>query len=339
MRFEQPWALLLLGLIPLLHWFRMRRPQDAAVRFFSTEPVAGLRVTGRARLARLPYWLRVAALCLFVLALARPKSGGDRQRETGQGIGIFLVIDRSPSMDLPISFEGRHTTRLALAKKLLQQFASGGSATAGTHKGRPSDPIGIVAFARQPETVCPLTFAHDSFAGLLQGVHAPPSGHPEGFTAIGDAVVLAAARLKNSPQQNLKSKVIILLTDGENTAGAHSPVEGAQVAARWGVRIHAIGIAGGPPSALPNSLGVQQRFIAERDLNQMAAISGGIYRSAHDGEALQSIYAEIDKLEKSEVARTKFTGGTEEFAIPLQAALALLVSSSLLSASWLRRIP
>ena len=236
MHFEQPWVLLLLGLAPLLVWLRLRRPADAAIRFFAAEPAASLRSTLRARLAHLPYWLRIAALCLFVLALARPQSGGERQRETGQGIAIYMVIDRSPSMDQSIVFGGRPITRLNLAKRLLQEFASGDGASL---KGRSSDPIGIVTFARQPETVCPLTFAHDSFSALLAGVRAPPTGDREGFTAIGDAVALAAARLRNTPHKNLKSKVIILLTDGENTAGKYSPVEGAQLAARWGVRVHA----------------------------------------------------------------------------------------------------
>jgi len=216
MHFEQPWVLLLLGLVPSLVWFRLWRPADSALRFGSAESAASLRVTLRARLAHLPYWLRVAALCLFVVALARPQSGGERRRETGRGIGIYMVIDRSPSMLEAIAFGGRQTTRLALAKKLLQEFATGDG---GGLKGRTSDPIGIVAFARQPETVCPLTFAYDSFPALLSGVQPPPRGDPEAFTAIGDAVALAAARLKNTPDANLRSKVIILLTDGETGRG------------------------------------------------------------------------------------------------------------------------
>ncbi len=339
MHFEQPWALLLLGLIPPLVWLRLRRTPEAAVRFSYAGAAAGLRVTLRARLARLPFWLGVAALCLFILALARPQSAAERRREPGRGIAIFVVIDRSPSMLQPIAFGGRTTTRLALAKQLLQEFAAGDGRAL---KGRTSDPIGIVAFARHPETVCPLTFAHDSFPALLSAIHPPPEGDPEAFTAIGDAVALAAARLKNAPDKNLKSKVIILLTDGENTAGARSPLEGAQLAARWGVRVHAIAIAGAAPAPANTAIGrygAQARFIAERDLHQMTAISGGIYRAAHDGEALKSIYAEIDRLEKADVARTRFMGGSEEFAWPLVGALAMLASASVLSATWLRRIP
>ena len=337
--FDQPWAFLLLAAIPPLVWLRLRRPPEAALRFSSAEPAALLRVTLRARLARLPFYLSVAALTLFVIALARPQSGAERRRETGRGIAIYMVIDRSPSMLEPIAFEGRQTTRLAVAKQLLQEFANGNG---DTLKGRPSDPIGIVAFARQPETVCPLTFAHDSFPALLATIQPPPVGDPEAYTAIGDAVTLAAARLKSTTDPNLKSKVIILLTDGQNTAGAHTPVEGAQLAARWGVRVHAIAIAGAVPrrsNSAPAQYGMQMRFIAGRNLHQMAAVGGGIYREAQDGEALKSIYTEIDRLEKAEMARTKFTGGAEEFAWPLAAALALLASSSILSATWLRRIP
>ena len=332
MHFEQPWMLLLLVVIPLLIGLRLRRPPEVALRFYSAEPVARLRVTLRARFAHVPYWLRMAALCFFILALAQPQTGGERRRETGRGIAMFMVIDRSPSMLQPIASGGHQTTRLAVAKELFQQFV----------KGRTSDPIGIVAFARQPETVCPLTFSHDAFAPLLAGVYPPPTGTAEAFTAIGDAVALAAARLKSTADTGVKSKVIILLTDGENTAGARSPLEGAQLATRWGIRVHAIGITGVGQAAsttAPAEYAKQLRFLSDRDLHQVAAVSGGIYRSARDGEALKSIYAEIDKLEKAELARTRFTGGTDQFAPLIGSALALLMASSVLSATWLRSIP
>lgn len=112
------------------------------------------------------------------------------------------------------------------------------------------DPIGIVAFALRPETVCPLTLAHDSFAGLLSGIQAADR-NGENRTAIGDAVALAAARLKNAVAGNLKSRVVILLTDGENNAGVRNVWEAAQLASRWGIRVHAIGIVGAAPAPTP----------------------------------------------------------------------------------------
>jgi Ca-activated chloride channel family protein len=339
MRFEQPWVLLLLAVVPLLLWWRARRRPDAALSFSSAEPAASLRQTTRARLAHLPFRLRIAALCLLVVALACPQGGGERTREAGRGIAIEMVIDRSGSMNSPIAYGGRQMTRLSLAKRVLLEFVNGDG---GALKGRSSDPIGIVAFARQPETVSPLTFSHASFAGLLAGVRTPAEGDPDNATAIGDAVALAAARLRSGPTENLKSRVIVLLTDGENTAGVRSVAEGAQFAARWGIRVHAIGIVGPAQaggSSVAAQIGLQRRMFAERDLNQLASISGGIYRSAQDGSGLKSIYEEIDRLEKSEVSRTRYTGGEEQFALLVLPAFALLVAAWVLSNSWLRSIP
>jgi Ca-activated chloride channel family protein len=339
MRFEQPWVLLLLAALPLLIWWRLWRRPGAALLFSSAEPVSSLRPTMRTRLARLPFWMRVAALCLLIVALARPQTGGERTREVGRGIAIYMAIDRSGSMDSPITYGGTQTTRISLAKQFLLEFVAGNG---GALNGRGSDQIGIVSFARQPETVCPLTFAHDSFAGLLAGIRTPADRDPDNATAIGDAVSLAAARLKNTAAGDLKSKVIILLTDGENTAGVRSVVEGAQLAARWGIRVHAIGIVGPAPASANSAIyryGVQQRFAAERDLNQLAGMCGGIYRSAQDGEALKSVYAEIDRLEKSELARTRFIGGADQFGLLTVWAFALLMGAWVLSNTWLRRIP
>ena len=339
MRFEQPWVLLLLVFIPMLVWWRMRRRPSAALRFSSAEPAASLRRTVRARLARLPFWLRVAALCLLIVALAQPQTGGRRTREVGRGIAIYMVIDRSGSMNSPISYGGKPTTRLRLAKQFLLEFVAGNG---DALKGRSSDPVGIISFARRPETVCPLTFAHDSFAGLLAGIHTPVEGDPDNATAIGDAVSLAAARLRSSSAGELKSKVIVLVTDGENTAGVRSVVEGAQLAANWGIRVHAIGIVGTAPAPANSALyqyGVQQRFIAERDLTQLAGICGGIYRSVQDGEALKTVYAEIDRLEKSEVARTRFAGGEDQYPPLILSSVVLLMAGSGLAGTWLRRIP
>src|SRR5512133_2915342 len=293
MHFEQPWALALLAAIPPLLW-RLRRRDGAALRFSSSEPAADLHQSLRARLVALPFWLRAAALCLLVVALARPQTGGDRTRETGRGIAIQMVIDRSGSMSQGIAYEGRYITRLELAKRVCRQFVTGNGRSL---EGRPSDPIGIVAFARRPETVCPLTLAHSSFAGLLASIH-PVAERAEDGTAIGDALALAAARLKNAEGEKIKSKVIVLLTDGENNAGVRSVVEAARLVSGWGIRVHAIGIVGAAPKNTSPiyRFNLQKRFASERDLSQLAATCGGIYRSAQDGDSIQSIYTEIDRL-------------------------------------------
>jgi Ca-activated chloride channel homolog len=337
MRFEEPWVLMLLVPAALLAWRRMRRSGEAALEFSAVEPAASLRATPRARLARLPFWLRVAALCLLVVALARPQSGGERTRQTGQGIAIQMVIDRSGSMNAPILFAGSHTTRFELAKRFLREFVTGDGEKL---EGRGSDAVGIVAFARNPETVCPLSFAHDAVAGLVSGLRIAERKE-DNATAIGDAVALAAARLKTSAGRDAKSRVVVLLTDGENTAGVRSVAEAGQLAANWGVRVHAIGITGPAPASGVAAYGynMHRRLMAERQLGQLAAACGGIYRSVQDGDALKSVYAEIDRLEKSELATTKYTGGAERFGPAALSALALLMAASILSGTWLRRLP
>lgn len=337
MRFEQPWILLLLGAVALLAWWRTRRTGEAALEVSSAEPAASLPGTLRARFARLPFWLRVAALCLLIVALARPQTGGERTRETGRGIAVQMVIDRSGSMKAPISYHGRYTTRFQLAKQFLQEFVTGDGAEL---RGRGSDAVGIIAFARYPETVCPLTLAHDAFAGLLAGIR-PAEGQAENATAIGDAVALAAARLKNAAGRGARSRVVVLLSDGENTAGVRSVADAAQLAKSWGVRVHAIGIVGPAPlsGGALGQLSVHRRIAGERELSSLAAVSGGIYRSVQDGDALKTVYAEIDRLEKSELASTRYTGGTERFGQPAAAGLALLMAASILSGTWLRRLP
>jgi Ca-activated chloride channel family protein len=234
-------------------------------------------------------------------------------------------------MSSPLLYEGRQTTRLELAKHFLRNFVRGDGREL---KGRSSDWVGVVAFARQPETVCPLTLAHDAIPGLVSRLR-PAFRMNEVGTAIGDAVSLAAARLQQFPA---KSRSMILLTDGENNAGVRNVWQATELAARWGIRVHAIGIVGSTPAANPSlPPGIQLRFASERDLAQLAC--GGIYRNAHDGEALRSIYAEIDRLEKSEIARTRYTNGRERFWPLVVASLILLALAELGAGTWLRRIP
>ena len=336
MHFEQPWVPMLLAGVPLLIWWRLRRPSEAALRFYAAEPATSLDRSYRVRLGLLPFWLRVAAVSLLIVALARPQTGGERTREPGRGIAAVMVLDRSGSMKQGIAYAGQHITRLHLAKQVFQQFVNGNG---DALKGRGSDSIGIVAFARTPETVCPLTFSHESFAKLLDGVY--PAERAEDRTAIGDAIALAGARLNTPAAREFKSRVIILLTDGQNNAGTRNVWEAARLVSRWGIRVHVIGIVGAAPAT--NSflyrMNVQQRFASERDLGQLASMCGGIYRSVQDGDAINSVYAEIDRLEKSEVIRTRFRGGTDQFGAVVLCALTLLATAMVLSSTWLRRIP
>ena len=348
-RFESPWMFLLLTLIPAVFWLRHRGGPRAALRFSSTAPVARLGKSWKQQLIALPEILRVITLVLFVIALARPQLGTERVLDTSRGIAIEMVIDRSSSMAADFRFRGRKVNRLDVALQLFEDFVKGGS---GELEGRPADLIGLITFARYADTICPLTLAHDTVAGFLPTVKLVQRREEDG-TAIGDAVALAAARLKTAEDTlnrqsggqkdyEIKSKVIIILTDGENNAGERSVEEAAKLAAGWGIKIYAIGIGGGGPSiqtpfgsfSIPGGQSVDEEAI-----RTLAETTNGLYRVAEDAEALQAVYEEIDKLEKSEIESTRYMDYRERFTPIVAAALAFLVLELLLSATIFRRIP
>jgi Ca-activated chloride channel family protein len=351
LRFETAWALLGL-LLPLLLmlWRRRRSWRRAALAFSSTDharQAAGK--SWRARLLWLPGVLRNLALLLLVLALARPQAGREQVRDVSQGIAIAMVLDRSSSMQEEMNFEGRRLNRLDIAKELFSRFVFGDGKKL---RGRPSDLVGMFAFARYADTICPLTLSHGTLRPFLDGIQLAATRAEDG-TAIGDALALAAARLhtvEESLQQRLtkdempyqiKSKVIILLTDGENNAGR--PVaEGAALAAQWGIKVYAIGI-GGADGYHPTQA-IRRRFsiapaMDTRPLEELAEKTGGLFRMANDAESLLAVYREIDELERSDVESIRFVDYRELFAPLVLLAMLFLLLELLLSSTWLRRLP
>ena len=348
-RFEAPWMFLLLALIPVVLYLHRRGRSRASLRFSSTADAKRLRPTIRQRLAFLPLALRALALVALVVALARPQMGTERIMDISRGIAIEMVIDRSSSMSAQFPFRGQVVNRLDVAVRLFEDFVKG----KGNLSGRPADLIGLVTFARYPDTLCPLTLDHDTLVNFLPTVKLAQTQSEDG-TAIGDAVALAAARLHTAeealttetgtaPDYEIKSKVIILLTDGENNAGKRTVKDAAELAAAWGIKIYAIGIGGNAGSTIRTPLGTYTvpmgRGVDEEALRTLAETTGGMYRVADDARALQSVYAEIDQLEKSEIESTRYMDYREMFAPFAFAGLALVLLEVLLGGTIFRRQP
>ncbi len=351
LRFESPWLFLALLLIPLLLYLRSRRRGEGALRFSST---AGALKAGRSlrrQLLGVPLALRVVALVLIGIALARPQMGTERVRDVSRGIAIEMVLDRSSSMSAELRYQGERLTRLDMAKRVFEEFLQGDG---NDLNGRAADLVGMITFARYADTICPLTLAHGALSGFLPSVKLVQRRAEDG-TAIGDAVALAAARLQTAEQAiaqqtgatrdyEIKSKVIILLTDGENNAGKRSVKEAAGLAAKWGIKIYAIGIGGGSGGSIRTPFGnfsmpFGRAGVDEGALKTLAETTGGLHRVADDAEALKAVYQEIDELEKSEIESTRYVDYREYFPPFALVGLGLLGLEVVLAGTLFRRIP
>ena len=343
---DSPLFLLLLLLLPLPLYLRLFRQKTPALRFSSVSAARRAPQSWRTRLRHLPLALRATALLLAVIALARPRVGIDRIRDTREGVAIQMVLDRSGSMGTEMEFDGERTTRLETVKRVFSEFVMGNGKSL---RGRPNDLVGMVIFARYADTICPLTLTHGATIQFLDSVRLVANQAEDG-TAIGDAIALAAARLETATSDaesagyHVKSKVIILLTDGIHNAGSRTPVEAARLAAGWGIRIHAIGIGGGPEFSIVRTPLRTVRIptpvqIDRSVLQEIAGAAGGIYRDAADAAGLREVYGEIDRLEKSTIVETTYADYREAFVPFALASLLLLVGESLLTTFAFRRLP
>ena len=349
MQFEAPWAFLLapvVAALPLLrHWAGRRQ---AGLTFSSAALPAAVTPSWRQRLAWLPLALQVASLLLLVVALARPREGQEQVVDVSRGVAIELVVDRSSSMRVPMAAGPDSPSRLQAAKAVLARFIRGDDSGL---QGRSQDLIGLVTFARYAETILPLTLAHDAADGFLGGIELAGKGSAEDGTAIGDAIALAAARLHTAEEElrasgagatyEIKSKVIVLLTDGINNTGTREPLAAAELARDWGITVHAIGIADESvrSSGTTTLFRLGGREIDEAALRAIAETTGGLFRIAGDARALHEVYREIDALERSEIESVRYVSYRERFVPWALAAAACMFAATLLSASVLRRSP
>jgi Ca-activated chloride channel family protein len=329
--FGSPWFLLLLVLPPILLWLRGRPGNAPAILFSSLE---ALRPLGRRRRASTGAWwagMTALAMALWIIAIARPRMGQSFQRIQASGIDIVLALDVSRSMlaeDFTIGSE--RANRLQAVQQITQKFI----------ENRPADRIGIVAFAGKPYLVSPLTLDHD---WLLQNLERIRIGLVEDGTAIGSAIASATNRLK---ERDSKSRILVLLTDGDNNAGKITPATAAEAAKTLGIKIYTIcaGSRGFAPIPVPDMFGrtVYRNIKVEVDegtLKQVAAIGGGQFFRAEDSASLNSIFKQIDQLEKTTIELDRYMQYRELYLWPAAAGCLLLVLHLLLRQTVLRRLP
>lgn len=341
MSFAHPWVL---ALIPVVLWLLSRRRSRTSVTVASVrlwpEPEAG-----KARYLWIPVFLRRASMVLILVALARPQAGSTFNLEVTEGIAIQMLVDISSSMDMNVpQLEGGNASRMEVAKEMVERFIVGDG---GQLKGRPDDLIGLITFARYADTRSPLTFGHDALVQIVRHLDVQERPNEDG-TAYGDALAIAAARLNHLEERphgsrgvdadNIQSKVIILLTDGENNSGLHLPLEAAGLAKAWGCKIYVVSL--GESNAGPDDVaGSTSLTAAERVLEHISLETGGIFRRAHDFESLLAVYSEIDQLERSKISNRSFDRVAEWSWLPLICATGGLLVGLILEATWLRVVP
>jgi Ca-activated chloride channel family protein len=314
--FDWPFALALLVLLPVLVlWERRLARGAAAVRLSTTATVRQAPATWRTRLRWLPQTLRFAALALLIVALARPQAGRADAVVPAEGIDIVLALDSSSSMRTPT---GGEQSRLDVARDVLERFVA----------ARENDRLGLVVFRSRSFVLSPLTLDYSSFQGLLQDVGRIDL--PDG-TAVGMAIADSLNLLRDSKAQ---SRIVILLTDGENNRSEVPPLTAARLAQTLGVRVYTIGAVGGP--------GVidQARLSAtEQALSQIAEVTDGQYFRAENPETLAAVYQSIDELERSRLGGERFAATDELAPWLLLPALGLLLAEVGLRTTVLRRLP
>lgn len=277
-------------------------------------------------LRSIPLALRVLAIFLVVVAMARPQGGSVQQDVTSEGVDIALVLDTSESMRAMDFNLGRDpATRLMVVKKVVNDFID----------RRVNDRIGLVVFGEEAFIQCPHT---TDYGVLKQTLGAVRRGMAGGNTAIGNALGVAVRSLKEMPGD---SKIVILLTDGENTTGILDPMKAARAAATYGIKVYTIGVGSTGRARFQTALGIEYQEVSldEPTLKGIAEATGGKYFRATDTEGLERIYALIDDLEKTKVEVREYTEYEELFPFFLLPALLLLVIDVLLRATWLRTLP
>lgn len=327
-----PLILLLLLSLPLLAWLRRRTGSRPAFIYSSTQLVRSVSGITRSRAGLLLTRLRWLALVLLILGLSRPRIDEGETRISASGIDIVVALDLSTSMSSEdFDIDQQRVNRLDVARRVLSEFI----------ERRPSDRIGLVAFARNPYIAAPLTLDHDF---LLQNLDRLSFATPEeDGTAIGSALAAAVNRLRHVPS---KSKIVILMTDGQNNAGKVPPLTAAEAAHALRVKTYTIGVGteGEAPIPYIDAFGrkryvMQAVNIDEDTLRNIADRTGAHYYRADNTESLRSIYAEIDRLEKSEFTMKKFQDYHELFPWLVLPALALLLLELILANTVWRTLP
>ncbi len=318
------WLLLLL--IPMIAWYIWKQNsihptiQISSLRLFSK-----IGKSRKSYLRHLPFIFRILTIIFIIIALARPRSTNQLQNVTTEGIDIMISLDISGSMQA-MDFK---PNRLEAAKDVAINFIS----------GRPNDRMGLVIFASESFTQCPLTLDHNVLTNLFRDVRI---GMLEDGTAIGMGLATAVNRIKDS---DAKSKVIILLSDGENNRGTIAPLTAAEIARTFGIRVYTIGVGSVGMAPVPintvfgQQIQQQEVRIDEAMLSEIAEITGGQYFRATNKAALEKIYSEIDAMEKIKIEVQEYTRYSEEFLPFALLALLFLLLEIVLKNTVLRTLP
>jgi Ca-activated chloride channel family protein len=332
----------LLFLLPLALVALRERPLGAVTVpglavWRNVPPSPRLRWLGRLRL------LRAAAVALLLAACAGPRMERLIGEETRQGVAIQLLVDISSSMDQSLAAgEGVRMSRLEAVKGVVEQFI----------RHRPDDLIGLVTFARYADTLSPLTLGHDALVEIVRSLAVQERPTEDG-TGYGDALALACARLDQlgrwqdaagdhatDPSAAVRSKVVVLLTDGENNCGLHLPEEAAGLAKKWGIRVYAVSMKDdeGDLSGAERKEDDGGLTDAEKLLRRLAGETGGAYWRIGNAKQLQEVYARVDELETSEIKTAMLFHAeiSPLFQFPALVAFALLLAEQILRATWLR---
>jgi len=326
MRWDHPWLLLALLVVPWLVW-RARRPaaRPPAVLWSKSRGrwIAGASSWPLHAVALLPW----AALILGLVALARPQQGLKQTETETRGVDIVLALDLSPSMQ---AMDLSNKNRLTVAKAAAKEFI----------KGREHDRLGIVAFAGTAFTLCPLTLDHDVLLELLDGLDF---GMAEDGTAIGMGLATSVSRLRES---KTPSKVIVLLTDGQNNRGAIDPMTGAELARTFGIKVYTVLVGRGGVVPVPvddpvfgRRIQMVRMDVDDQSLRDIAAKTGGCFYRATDSDALTSIYAQIDQLERAPIRSIEYRDYHDLGPWLLGLAVILLLIEGLSGATWAFRAP
>jgi Ca-activated chloride channel family protein len=340
--FQYPWLLGLLALLPLYALLRGRMGNAAALRFPSVELVRSVGTPARSAPGRFQLFLGLLATALLIVSLAGPRTAREQTEKQASGVDIILLLDVSWSMmaqDMALS--GEHVTRFDIAQSVLKDFV----------EHRRDDRIGLIIFAALPYSVSPLTLDHDWLIQNLERVHI--GSIQDLGTGIGDATAAATKRL--AAIKNTKSRVIILLTDGDNNIGEINSVPAAEIAAPLGVKIYTIGLGQERACPLPafepatgklrlNANGeiiptITLQPANYQMLDKMSQLTHGRSYRAVNRAQLAGIYSEIDRLEKTDVKLRRITLHTPLFQWSMLGAMAALMLDFLLAATRLRRIP
>ncbi len=330
-RFANPHYLWLLALLPLLLIWRGRRGPAPAIEYPSLALLREVARRTRSRLGNILGGLPLLALALLIVAVARPQQGESNATVHASGVDIMLLLDVSGSMQsLDFKLENLPASRVDVVKSVVRRFI----------EARPNDRIGLTIFAGLPYLMSPVTLDHSWLLGNLDRVRI---GDIEDGTAIGSALAAGLNRLRN---QTAKSKIIILMTDGQNNAGQITPITAAEAARALGVKVYTIGIGvrGEAPFPVIDAFG-RRRIVMEKvdvdedTLQRIATVTGARFYRATDTESLNHIYDEIDKLEKTAFTVHSYEQWQELFVWPVLGALAVLGLSLLGQFTLRRRIP